>query len=65
MTNQRPTSSKVVEEPFKHVIDEYKHKLQRVTCTCGWQGSSASPDGISSEWKTHHVSNRPPGSSKR
>jgi hypothetical protein len=54
-----------VEEPFKHVIDEYKHKLQRVTCTCGWQGSSASPDGVSSEWKAHHVANRPPGSSKR
>ena len=28
-------------EPFKHVIDEYKHQAQTITCTCGWHGSSA------------------------
>ena len=31
-------------EPFKHVIDEYKHQAQTITCTCGWHGSSATVD---------------------
>jgi len=41
------------DEPFRHLIDEYKHQSQTVTCTCGWQGSSASPDGRTSDWKDH------------
>jgi hypothetical protein len=52
-------------EPFKHVIDEYKHRDQLVTCTCGWRGSSASPDGINSEWKAHLVEMRGPNSRSR
>ena len=40
---------------FKHVIDEYKHRDQMVTCVCGWRGSSASPDGQPSEWNAHLV----------
>lgn len=40
-------------EPFKHVIDEYKHRDQTVTCVCGWHGSSATPDGQPSEWNAH------------
>lgn len=41
------------DDPFRHLIDEYRHREQRVVCTCGWSGSSASPDGRTSEWKDH------------
>jgi hypothetical protein len=40
-------------EPFKHVIDEYKHRDQTITCTCGWHGSSATIDRGGSEWTAH------------
>ena len=50
---------------FRHVIDQYKHREQEITCTCGWRGSSASPDGHTSEWKAHLASTRTPGSPKR
>lgn len=46
------------DEPFRHLIDEYKHRAQTVTCTCGWHGSSASPDGRTSEWKEHLAATR-------
>ena len=46
------------DEPFRHLIDEYKHRAQTVTCTCGWHGSSASPDGRTSEWKDHLAATR-------
>ena len=46
------------DEPFRHLIDEYKHQSQTVTCTCGWHGSSASPDGRTSEWKDHLAATR-------
>ncbi|HEY6057219.1 MAG TPA: hypothetical protein VIV06_04265 [Candidatus Limnocylindrales bacterium] len=36
-----------------HVIEEYRHRAQTITCTCGWHGSCASPDGRTSDWKTH------------
>jgi len=42
-----------VAEPFKHVIDEYKHQAQTITCTCGWHGSSATIDRGGSEWTAH------------
>jgi hypothetical protein len=45
-------------EPLKHVIAEYKHQAQTITCVCGWHGSSASPDGRSSEWTAHVAANR-------
>jgi hypothetical protein len=65
VTSSRPGASRPVPDVAKHVIDEYKHRLQQVTCVCGWQGSSASPDGISSDWKAHLASTRPPGASRR
>jgi hypothetical protein len=40
-------------EPFKHVIDEYKHQAQTITCTCGWHGSSATVDRSGSQWTAH------------
>jgi hypothetical protein len=43
----------VANEPFKHVIDEYKHQAQTITCTCGWHGSSATIDRGGSEWTAH------------
>ena len=46
------------DEPFRHLIDEYKHQSQTVTCTCGWHGSSASPDGRTSDWKDHLAATR-------
>ena len=39
--NSRPPVKPTTVEPFKHVIDEYKHQAQTITCTCGWHGSSA------------------------
>ncbi len=65
MTASRPTPPRPGLDVPKHVIDEYKHRLQQVTCVCGWQGSSASPDGVSSDWKAHLASTRPPGASRR
>ncbi len=53
--NSRPPlkSATPVAEPFKHVIDEYKHRDQMITCTCGWRGSSATIDRGGSEWTAH------------
>jgi hypothetical protein len=48
-----PLSKPIPTPEFKHVIDEYKHRDQTVTCVCGWHGSSASPDGQPSEWNAH------------
>lgn len=45
--------------PFKHVIAEYRHAAQTVTCTCGWSGSSATTDGRNSPWSLHVAANRP------
>ncbi len=45
-------------EPLKHVIDQYRHKEQTVTCVCGWHGSSAAPEGQTSEWSAHLVEMR-------
>lgn len=42
----------------KHVIAEYKHRAQTVTCVCGWHGSSATPDTRTSEWSLHVAANR-------
>lgn len=42
----------------RHVIAEYRHRLQLVTCECGWQGSSAAPDARQSEWSLHVAANR-------
>ena len=39
----------------RHVIDEYRHRAQTVTCTCGWHGSSASTDRGGSEWTAHLI----------
>jgi hypothetical protein len=44
--------------PRKHVIDEYRHKAQTVTCLCGWHGSTASVLGEPSDWALHVKENR-------
>ena len=41
MNSRPPIKPAAANEPFKHVIDEYKHQAQTITCTCGWHGSSA------------------------
>ena len=38
------TRSRLHAVRYKHVIDEYKHQAQTITCTCGWHGSSATID---------------------
>ncbi|MFL5777439.1 MAG: hypothetical protein ACJ761_00720 [Chloroflexota bacterium] len=55
--NSRPPARPVSTEPepFKHVIDEYKHRDQTITCTCGWHGSSAQVDRGPSEWTAHLI----------
>ena len=42
----------------KHVIDEYRHKAQTVTCLCGWHGSTATALGEPSDWALHVKENR-------
>ncbi len=42
----------------KHVIAEYRHRSQEVTCVCGWVGSSAMPDGRTSDWSRHVAASR-------
>jgi hypothetical protein len=54
MNPNMPHKPNVVEPP-KHVIAEYKHRTETVTCVCGWHGSSASVDGQSSPWNAHLV----------
>ena len=44
--------------PLKHVIDEYQHRQQLVTCVCGWHGSTASPTGLRSAWDEHKAAFR-------
>jgi hypothetical protein len=44
--------------PLKHVIAEYKHRAQTVTCVCGWHGSTETNDGRTSEWSLHVAANR-------
>jgi hypothetical protein len=47
-------------EPIKHVIEEYKHRAQTVTCVCGWHGSTETlPGQRTSEWSLHVAANRP------
>jgi len=53
-TPWRPPSA----TPRVHVIEEYKHRAQTVTCTCGWHGSTASVSGERSPWQEHVQSNR-------
>ena len=39
--------------PLKHVIAEYKHRAQTVTCVCGWHGSTAAGPTERSDWQAH------------
>ena len=48
-----PKTRPAIEEPRKHVIEEYQHRAQLVTCVCGWHGSSANPAGAPSAWTQH------------
>ena len=48
----------VVDQAPKHVIAEYKHRAQTVTCVCGWSGSSAQVDARPSEWSGHVAAHR-------
>jgi hypothetical protein len=41
------------QETLKHVIHEYRHRAQVVTCVCGWRGSTATPHGGKSAWDQH------------
>lgn len=52
-------------EIFKHVIANYIHRVQEVRCTCGWVGSSASPDGQGSDWRVHLTATRSPNQPTR
>ena len=52
---QRPVPADL---PFRHLIATYTHKARAVVCTCGFNASSASPDGKPSEWDRHIKANR-------
>ena len=55
LNSRPPVKPAIANEPFKHVIDEYKHQAQTITCTCGWHGSSATIDRAGSEWTAHLI----------
>ena len=55
LNSRPPIKPAAANEPFKHVIDEYKHQAQTITCTCGWHGSSATIDRAGSEWTAHLI----------
>ena len=55
LNSRPPVKPALANEPFKHVIDEYKHQAQTITCTCGWHGSSATIDRGGSEWTAHLI----------
>lgn len=44
--------------PLKHVIEEYHHRAQLVSCVCGWHGSTASANGERSPWDDHKAAFR-------
>jgi hypothetical protein len=46
--------------PPRHVIAEYKHRAQTVTCECGWHGSTLTIPGERSDWQSHVAENRKP-----
>jgi hypothetical protein len=49
-------------EEKKHVIAEYRHRAQEVTCVCGWIGSSSlMADGRTSDWSRHVAAYRTGG----
>lgn len=49
----RLTKSSPSDPPRRHLIDQYKHRAQTVTCTCGWSGSTFAERGEASEWALH------------
>jgi len=49
----RPASRTGEPEPLRHVIDQYKHREQTITCVCGWHGSCAANSTGGSDWTTH------------
>jgi hypothetical protein len=63
-SSPRPTSSGLAgasaadDVPLKHVIAEYRHRAQSVTCVCGWEGSTETTDGRTSPWSRHVAANR-------
>ena len=57
--HRRSPGPRAPEAPvLKHVIAEYKHRAQTVTCVCGWHGSTVTTDGRTSEWSGHVAANR-------
>lgn len=44
--------------PQRHVIAEYRHRAQTVTCECGWHGSTSSGQGEASPWQRHVAEHR-------
>jgi hypothetical protein len=58
MTLRRNTPPPAVDQPRRHVIAEYKHRTQTVTCECGWRGSAASTLGERSPWQDHLAEHR-------
>lgn len=58
MTLRRNVPPAKAEPAIRHVIAEYKHRAQMVTCECGWTGSTASPLGERSSWQEHVAEHR-------
>jgi hypothetical protein len=55
----RPSAAPAADAPIKHVIAEYRHRAQTVTCVCGWHGSTVEPASGRSDWGEHVAINRP------
>jgi hypothetical protein len=48
-----PRKAATAEEPFKHVIAEYRVREHHVTCVCGWSGNAPGKVSSPDDWNAH------------
>lgn len=48
------------EEPFKHVIAQYRVRESSVVCVCGWSGSAPAKVSSPDDWNAHLLAVRGP-----
>ena len=48
-----PRKVSTADEPFKHVIAEYRVREHHVTCVCGWSGSAPGKVSSPDDWNAH------------
>jgi hypothetical protein len=48
-----PRKVSTADEPFKHVIAEYRVREHHVTCVCGWSGNAPGKVSSPDDWNAH------------